>query len=316
MKKKKLHNTSEYKTYKELREALKGTGFKIESEMQVSKVIEREDHDKLSKKDKQAFNNASFDFVVYNEESIPEFVIEFDGPHHSQYEKKREADIRKNRLCSQANLSLLRIDDSFISEYEEISILKYIVERFLAYRREIEDISRDIEDRLSLLSNGGIDYDDPWNDPGVIFDLTHPFPASVEIAERLLKNFEVITNHIDVEIYNNSISEYPHMEFSRNRMGEWPIGDYRRRIERSYLLAKNSIDISNKFESEMIHELSVAVDYEWGLPTVDRKAPNQVYGVPTVHFQGLPGTSISELSNHLCDFLALRELEKWAQSNL
>ena len=55
MKKKKLFNTSEYKTITELQEALYGTGYSVYPEIQVNKVLSFEDDDPLTKKDKKTF---------------------------------------------------------------------------------------------------------------------------------------------------------------------------------------------------------------------------------------------------------------------
>lgn len=313
MKKKKLFNTSEYKTVIELRDALEGTGFYIHPEMQVQKVIELEKNEKISKKERNTFNTASFDFVVYNKESLPEFVIEFDGPHHSAYIKKRKADLRKNRLCVLAGLPLLRIDDSFLSKYEEISFLNFIVERFVAWRNKIYIISQEIEERLSYAASPkDIDYDDPWNDPSIIFDISHPFPASVEIAERLFEAHEIITTYVDDETYRVATSKCPYFEFRRDKMGGWPISDYSRRVVRSYQLEKILQDAEGKFEYKKLHELSINVDYKWGSPTIDPNDIDQIDEIPSILFQGIPGTSMEELSDHLCDYLALNEIEKWA----
>jgi len=317
MKKKKLFNTSEYKTVIELRKVLEGTGFYIHPEMQLKKVIELEDRETLSIKDKKTFNTAFFDFVVYNKESLPEFVIEFDGPHHLTNRKKREADIRKNRLCSLATLPLFRIDDSLLTKYEEISLLGYIVARFVAWRNESISISREIEERLSYArSPSDVDYYDPWNDPTFIFDIKHPFPASTEVAERLFNNYGIVTDQIDDETYHCATSQYPYLEFHRDQMGAGPISNYARRVEHSYRLAKNFQDSSGKYDSEKLHKLSIRVDYKWGHPTYDHTDRNPVDKIPSILFQGIPGTSMSELSDHLCDFLALREIEKWAQNSL
>lgn len=317
MKKKKLFNTSEYKTVIELREALEGTGFYIHPEMQVNKVIELEKNEIISKKERNTFNTASLDFVVYNKESLPEFVIEFDGPHHSAYTKKREADFRKNRLCVLAGLPLLRIDDSFLTKYEEISFLKFIVERFVAWRSKIMVITQEIEECLSYAASPkDIDYDDPWNDPSTIFDINHPFPASVEVAVRLFKNHEIVTSYIDDETYHVATSKCPYIEFRRDKMGGWPISDYSRRVEHSYRLEKILQDAERKCDCEKLHELSINVDYKWGFPTFDRKNVNHFDEIPSILFQGIPGTSMSELSDHLCDYLALNEMEKWAKNRL
>jgi len=127
---------------------------------------------------------------------MPDFAVEFDGPCHSTYEKKKETDFRKNKLCCLANLPLLRIDDSFLTKYEGVSFLKFVVDRFLAWQKDLPLISKEIEDRLS--DSKEIDYDDPWNDSTFIFDIKYPFPALIELATRLHSERSVVTSYISI----------------------------------------------------------------------------------------------------------------------
>lgn len=318
MKKKRLFNTSEYKAFIKLHEALEGEGYYIHPEMQMGKVLELDEHETISSKERKTFTNAFFDFVVYNQQLLPEFVIEFDGPRHQTEIKNRQADIRKNRLCERASLPLLRIDDSLLSEYEKISLLGYIVKRFIAYRKKIDGISLEISERLSNSEDG--DPDDPWNDPGVVFDLNHPFPATIEIAERLYNRYDIVTSFIDAETYHRATSQYPHFEF-HGLKGSGPIGEeygelYARRIDGTYRLERHIQDSLGKYNQETVHELRMKVDYRWGVPTCAEADSQHLEPVSSVHFQGLPGTSMSQLAEHFCDFLAIRQLEEWAHSKL
>lgn len=309
MKKKKLFNTSEYKTITELQEALYGTGYSVYPEIQVNNVLSFEDDDPLTKKDKKTLNTASFDFVVYNAENIPEFAVEFDGPCHSAYQKKRDSDFRKNKLCCIARLPLLRIDDSFLTKYEGLSFLKFVTERFLAWQTEIPVISNEIEERLSYSYNKEIDYDDPSNDPTFVFDLNHPFPSSVELAARLYNDNRIVTNYLNDASYFDATSKYPYIEFRREGFGGWPVGYDNRMVERRYRLEKCYIDNTGKYATENIHELTVHVCYNWRLPTSD----NSDFFIS--FSQGIQGTSMNEIADNLCDYLALKKIEKWAQNN-
>jgi hypothetical protein len=216
---------------------------------------------------------------------------------------------------------LLRIDDSFLTEYEEVSLLGYIVKRFVAYRNKMKDIYREVNERLSDASLfGDADDYDPWNDPGFIFDINHPFPISTEIATRLYKNYGIVTSHIDNETYGDAISQHHYLEFQGVGGDDEPISDYARRMERRYRLERQSQARFGKYDSEKIHELSISVDYTWGAPASEELElePDSDHTVTTshVHFQSIPGTSMVELAKHLCDFLAIRELEKWAHNSL
>lgn len=306
MKKKQLLNTSEYKTISELQESLSGTGYSVFPEIQVNNVLSNDASDYLSKKEKQTLNTASFDFVVYHSENIPEFAVEFDGPCHSGCQKKKESDFRKNKLCCLANLPLLRIDDSFLTKYEGVSFLKFVVDRFLAWKTDIPVISKEIEERLADCKE--IDYDDPWNDSTFIFDLKYPFPALIDLATRLYNERSVVTSYISDASYCDGTSKYPYIEFQRNRYGGWPVGNENRIVERSYQLEKHFLD-SDKYCTKIIHDLTVSVNYNWKLPTSN----NSDFSIS--FSQGIPGISMSQIADNLCDYLALKKIEQWIQKN-
>src|SRR6266481_5822272 len=106
-----LGNTSEHKSFEILDRVLRDIGFTVNRQSKLADVIEV-DESALDNQEKKTLHSASFDFVIYNQESLPEFAVEFDGPCHDTYERKRKSDIRKNRLCCAAGLRLLRIGDS------------------------------------------------------------------------------------------------------------------------------------------------------------------------------------------------------------
>src|SRR5215207_10642582 len=154
MKTKKLFNTSAYKTSRILERVLNETGCRVYPELALSLVLDV-DGDALSRQEKKTLNTGSFDFVVYNEESFPEFAVEFDGPDHQMYEKTKQADIRKNLLCCKARLPLLRINDEFLTEYEKCSVLEYMVGRFVDWRNERERVAQEESDISEHLAARG-----------------------------------------------------------------------------------------------------------------------------------------------------------------
>jgi hypothetical protein len=274
-------------------------------------VVERDANEIISKKERDHLENATLDFVIYNKEMLPEFVIEFDGPCHNN-DRKQIQDIIKNRILAKARLPLLRIDDSLISGLGTTSLLKYLCERFLAWKSEKDDIENEIVDRLPEKMSED-DYLDPWYDPTVVFDLRHPFPESIKIADRLYKQYNMISNFLDPDVYFSAGLRQDFVEFRRNRFGDGPLQDYSRRMERSYVLERHSHDDSGKLILEIIHELWVIADYVWGYPTGDGLIFKDL--VPSVHF-GIPGTSIDELMSSYCDYQALSQTEKWADEKI
>ncbi|MEK6300417.1 MAG: DUF2726 domain-containing protein [Acidobacteriota bacterium] len=309
MKTKRLFNTSEYKTVGILRRALQqDTEFFIYPELPLNKVIEAEKGDDISKKEVGTLNTASFDFTIYNRASFPQFAIEFDGPPHVTYEKKRQTDIRKNRLCGLAGLPLLRIGDAFLNEYEKTSLLEYVIGRFVAWSSGDDCLPRGGGDQVERDIHAPdhsqeTEYED---DPSIMFDLGHPFPASIEVAKRLYRAYGIVTSETDGDDYDYAMSRPSFLMFSHYSGGSNPIGDHHRKVERGYELRTYTRQTSGKCSSEQLHTLNETVMYQWQLPTTDHR----------IVFHGIPGTSMWELAEHLCDFRALCRLEKWAPLNL
>ena len=319
MKTKKLFNTSAYKTSRILERVLSETGCRVYPELALSLVL-GVDGDSLSRQERNTLNTGSFDFVVYNEESLPEFAVEFDGPDHQMYEKTRQADIRKNLLCCKARLPLLRIDDEFLTEYEKCSVLEYMVGRFVDWRNERERIAQEESDISEHLAARGATEDEyeQMMDPQIMWDLEHSFPASIELAQTLHSIYGVVNSHIDAEIYEKAMVQADFLIFRRDRMGDEPMGFYHYKVARSYVLQRRTQVTSGNYQVAPVHSVSVAVSYQWRLPTVDVDAlvlSNQLI-VENAHGQNLPGISMPELADHFCDFLALNQLRGWAEQNL
>ena len=59
---------------------------------------------------------AHFDFVVADEDSFPQFAVEFDGPHHREDPAARKRDRKKNALCKRLGMPLIRITHEHLEE--------------------------------------------------------------------------------------------------------------------------------------------------------------------------------------------------------
>jgi len=326
MKKLRLLNTSEYRTEQTLRKVLEGTRFRVFAQLPLDKVIRPEPGETVSRGEKSLLGDSELDFVIYDEVSEPQFAIEFDGPAH-QYEDQKRRDLRKNRLCQRAGLPLLRITDTHLEEYEKASILEYIVGRFVWWDEEIEGILAEIneyvseisEEELARLTEGGIA--DPTIDPTFIFGLRHPFPGTVGIAERLFGTFRIITPHLLGNIWNEAVAESRVLEFSHYRDSHKPEGhDYT--LTRDYELIER-VRNAEQTKVNRLHTVQVSFGIQWTLPIVEdfnwKEAPIY-YAARTGNFpiayQDIPGISMPELVENVCEFLALRQIEMWAKEHL
>lgn len=321
MKKLRLLNTSEYYAEKALRKALKGTRFRVFAQLPLSKVIQREKGESLSRGERTLLAASELDFVVYDENSEPVFAIEFDGSAHD-YTEQKERDLRKNKVCQKADLPLLRITDEYLEEYEKITLLEFVIQRFVSWDIEKDELIQEMYDNISLLNNeefqeisqGGIL--DPSIDPTVIFDINHPFPAIEETAKRLLQDFGIISNYHSPKTLEKIIDDCPYRYLDRGMSmehGEKFV------VRKKYELAK----ISGKKTLVNIHEGEIKFGLQWILPLTDDLSEEESFfeyrartGKIPYSFQDIPGASIPEIAEQMCEYLCLRDVESWAKENI
>jgi very-short-patch-repair endonuclease len=330
MKKLPLLNTSEYLTERSIRQALEETNYRVYAQLPLNKVIQRERGDKLSSGDRKFLQKSELDFVIYNQNSLPELAIEFDGPAHRACEKKRQNDIRKNRLCKRAGLPLVRVSDVHLEQHDRTTTLEYMINRFVSWHDEINGILDEIKERLSEASEEEIErltedgILDPDIDPTFIFDLRHPFPGTIEVANRLYADFKIVSPYLRAEVWQQAMEQSRVLEFSyfgsqdkKERQTHYIAKDC------NYKLLERVRRIEDQTSTNVIHEIQVTFHIQWTLPLVEdydgSETQFQYYlrtGNFPVTYQNIPGISIPELADNFCDFLALREIEKWAKENL
>ena len=208
MKKKKLIRWGEDKTLDILERGLKDTPYRTLMKVRLHDVIDEEREDKLSSREKQLLWTAHLDFVVLKKKSAESvFAIEFDGPHHLTDEKTIERDTIKNRLCMKAELPLLRIGYTEIKEHDQMTLLEFMVQRFIAWQKEEKEILQEINEFIASLTpeefeqmtEGGML--DPSIDPTVKFDFRHPFLAILRVARRLYAHFGIFTTHTEASLH-------------------------------------------------------------------------------------------------------------------
>ncbi len=76
------------------------------------------------------FYSGRFDFVVYEkqgEQELPMLAIELDGKEHFEDEAVRRRDEKKNRICREHNLQIIRVENSYARRYNYIKdiLLEY-----------------------------------------------------------------------------------------------------------------------------------------------------------------------------------------------
>lgn len=142
-----LVGEGERRTLEVLEAALAGTPYRAFSKVRVKDVLSPEVRDRLWHGERSMLSFGHFDFLVCKRPSLhPVFVTEFDGPSHD-LEPQRSRDRCKNRLCWRADLTLLRITEAEIAPHERVSILEYMLRRFIAWPNELPGIQAEIRDR-------------------------------------------------------------------------------------------------------------------------------------------------------------------------
>ena len=91
--------------------------YKVMKEVAISQVFE----DNISNYD--LFYTGRFDFVIYEKrgnEELPVLAIELDGKEHCSEEVVRMRDKKKNEICKEHNLQLIRVENSYARRYNYI----------------------------------------------------------------------------------------------------------------------------------------------------------------------------------------------------
>ncbi len=116
--------------------ALQGSEWRVALKPRIQDVIDKQDDD-LWDDEFSLYTRGHFDFVVYGgEHSLPAFAIELDGPTHLD-PRQIERDVRKNLLCAEAGLPLLRFGGSRLSVQDQIGLLAWLTERFIEWNKQV-----------------------------------------------------------------------------------------------------------------------------------------------------------------------------------
>ncbi len=129
-------NRSESSTLDLLERSLRGTSWQVYVKPRLLDVLSEDPEDALTEAERRMVRFGHLDFVILNRalQVVPEFAVEFDGPSHFD-EAQQDRDRVKDALCLAAQLPLLRIESDMIGEREQITILEWVMDRFVARKR-------------------------------------------------------------------------------------------------------------------------------------------------------------------------------------
>ena len=179
MHKRKLLYFAEPKVETILRRQLLQHGYRIYAKVRLRDALAHDKDERLTDKVFDYLTRAHLDFLV-TKDYVGAFAVEFDGLHHLNDPKVRERDALKNSLCKSADLALLRINSTEIFEQDQITILDYMLKRYVAWQQEHEEIFSQIREFAKNIPTD-VDPEDYAVDldPTFHFDLRHPFPIDV-----------------------------------------------------------------------------------------------------------------------------------------
>jgi hypothetical protein len=101
---------------------------------------------------------AHFDFVVADADDRALLAVEFDGPRHRTDPRAVERDLRKNRLCRDHLLPLLRVGAPALRPADHRTLLEWIVQVWFEHHRLVET-------RNAMHDDDDWDGDPPEHDP-------------------------------------------------------------------------------------------------------------------------------------------------------
>jgi hypothetical protein len=134
---KKILNLHEETTRNRLRAACEKWGASVFVKVRVADVLEIE-RSGISGDDYRFALQSHFDFVVADQEHVPLFAVEFDGPSHKT-DSQKNRDAKKARLCHHLEFPLLRINARYlIKKYGRTDLLSWFVDVWFLAREFYE----------------------------------------------------------------------------------------------------------------------------------------------------------------------------------
>lgn len=323
MHKRKLLYFTEPKVETILRRQLLQHGYRICPKVRLRDAIAPDKDERLTDKVFDYLTRAHLDFLV-TKDYVGAFAVEFDGLHHLNDPKVRERDALKNSLCKNADLALLRINSTEIFEQDQITILDYMLKRYVAWQQEHEEIFSQIREFAKNIPTD-VDPEDYAVDldPTFHFDLRHPFPGTKKVQERLWRHFRIawdlgpIIRRMNAfylcDVFPQSSGALGRDEFhyANVKARLWNVGDSADKAIfeevtgtaiRSYLPLTPDVPdlkeftVEDMFGEKWFEQMQLRIEGMW--------------------FPDLPGISAWDISENYAEYLGFRAIERWAKQNL
>jgi uncharacterized protein DUF2726 len=261
------------------------------------------------------YTTGHFDFVVgRSSDDLPVFALEIDGPSHEN-PKQVSRDIIKSRLCSYAGLPLLRLGIDALDEAAEVSVLEWLVERFV-YWQEQSPAYR--ADGLS-----------PF-----VHHVVSPFPGNLAATTRLFNDFRISVGVTNSEVLSQ-VKVFQHhwlVQASRTFANaapyrlqvEWPaaLPTFQDGAVSEFTVSKVEVRLSRRDSPEALFGTTGQARFAWAHKTRSSSAipPHAlILSAEELRALGLfapdlPWLDASAIADELAIYDALSKVERWAAS--
>ena len=306
-------NGSELSIYNQIKAAIKEKSINVFSQQNVKLVIDCTNLN-LSGKERDTYNNAIFDFVITDENSIALFVIEFDGPDHKR-EKNQLADYRKVLICKKANLPIIRINYDLFDSFSKDAIIEFIIYRYLKWIDEKELFTDEFNELIIRLQKRGKTADEiieyvSGQDPETEFNYKYYFPGIYLIEKCLYLDHNLYPDYFEIYPDRQFKSKYIQVKgFSYDIVNGKAISIVSFKIKA--IIEKNGIE--SIFEKEFDDEqVSIQWVYNCSEIVKNNNGPSKDNYYQS-YFNAIPGLSITDFSLMLAKYKALKHILAEAQ---
>lgn len=310
-----------------LRQQLAKEGYRVLPKVGLSDALAKDHDDHLPQREFDYFTRAHLDFLV-TRDNMPVFAVEFDGAHHFIDDRTIENDVIKNRLCKEAGLPLLRITSTEVEEYDKLTLLDYMLMRYVAWGKEYPQIIGEIKEIANTLPPNSDPEDYAVDlDPSFHFDLRHPFPSRDRILERLWRNHKIAWTMARAD--RQHVAEYL-CDIAYGRAGPLRNDQFHTCTRRAILWHRSGSHDAPLLSEEVTVSLRSWLPLHTEVPAPDlwsckdKKGnpidPNELLAqftlrVESMWFPDLPGLSSWDIAENYSEYLGFRAIERWARKN-
>ncbi|WP_078950809.1 DUF2726 domain-containing protein [Streptomyces viridochromogenes] len=321
-----FENQSEKRTHRILEIATKDTLYWVNAKTRLEDVFSPGAGD--PRDERNFLRDAHFDYTLHRKSSNEViWAFEFDGPGHVSDPDAIRRDILKNRICSKANLPLLRIEDDLLEAIDGISLLEWLIRRWMRYEKIIPRMISDRDRAAASMSEK--DWDEfrisedvfivpPELDVNSLFDLANPYPPLPKTSTRLLKTYG-IREGLSLELNPESREITTEAAWELSTCGG-PLPD----LKDYGLYSRSFCEVQlRRVGEDWLNAPAFAATGEYMARVAYPTFPNQsglLSPNPTTGELGLCGPpyggSLWAAGPLIAWHRALREVEKWAAKNL